>query len=194
MNMKKIYLFISILISCINLYAQNEYKLDTYGKLDAYTGTWVYQNKDTIFKIHLSECTSYFPQFKTMSKYILGSYSLSINGKTIDDYRAKLPDKIYVDATKKGWSDNICIEGSNVAHRDSLTPPPYIGFTFYDKRKRHFNGEGMWCGQMKLLSPDSLYFSLDEKAAIWHQTEGTDIEVEPIGFSVPYNIIMRKEK
>ena len=192
MNMKKIYLFISILISCIYLYAQDSYKLNGNGKLDAYIGTWVYQSKDTVFKVYLSECMYYYDRIKT--KHILGSHFLSVNGKTIDDYRAKLPDKIYVDTTKKGWSDNICIDGSNVAHRDSLTPPPYIGFIFYDKRKRHFNGKGISGGHMKLLSPDSLYFSLDEKTGIWNDTEGTDIEAKPIGFSVPYNIIMSKEK
>ena len=99
--MKKIYLFISILISCIYLYAQDSYKIRGYGKLNDYTGTWIYQNKDTVFKIHLSEGYMYFPRLHTKIKHILGSYSLSINGKTIDDYRAKLPDKIYVDATRK---------------------------------------------------------------------------------------------
>ena len=192
--MKKIFLFFTILTTSIYLYAQDNYKLNGHGKLDAYIGTWVYQNKDTVFKIHLSESVVFYTRLKTKTKHIFGNYYLTVKGKVIDDYRGELPNKIYIEKTTSGWSDNICIDGSNVAHRDSLTPPPYIGFIFYDKRKRHFNGKGISGGQMRLMSPDSLYFALDEKTGIWNEIEGSEMEAEPIGFSVPYNIIMRKEK
>ena len=73
---------------------------------------------------------------------------------------------------------------------------PTLGVYFYDKRKKHFNGEGIAGGYIKLLSPKKLLWHLDEKEGIWWEVEGRDDieEVLPIGFSVPDHAILTKEE
>lgn len=178
-----------------NLSAQDAIKQYGIGKLEAYVGTWVYQSNDTVFKIFLQKgCTS-LPEFHYNTHKIFGSYYLSVSGKVLDDYRGDLPEQlVIVSGTEFKYPDNLCIYASNVEHRDSLTPPPYMGMTYYDKRKRHFDGKGISGGYMKLLSPNEILWHLDEKQGIWWETEGTDKAVNPIGFSVPNDVILKKEE
>ena len=68
------------------------------------------------------------------------------------------------------------------------------GFTFYDQRKRHFNGKGISGGNLTLLTPNRLKWEIDEEAGIWFEIEGCEDcpEVKPIGFSVPNNVVLTK--
>ena len=68
------------------------------------------------------------------------------------------------------------------------------GFTFYDQRKRHFDGKGISGGNLTLLAPNKLKWEIDEEAGIWFEIEGCEDcpEVSPIGFSVPNNVVLTK--
>lgn len=193
-KMKRVYFILTILSISIHLYAQDDYELMNNGNFDAYEGTWAYQSNDTVFKIFLQTEQTYYVPLHKKSKGIFGSYYLSVGNKVLDDYRGDLPSKMVLDRGKIKWPDNLCIKGTNMTHHDSLIPPPYIGIVFFDKRKRHFNGKGISGGYIELLSPDTIRLHFDEKFGIWMETEGTDLIVEPIGFSVPNNVILVKEK
>lgn len=193
-KMKKIYSILIILSISIQLHAQDDYKLMNDGNLNAYAGTWVYQSNDTIFKIFLKEGQTYYVPLHKKSKGIFGNYYLSVGNRVLDDYRGNLPKKIVLNRGRIKWPDKLCIKGSNPSNYDNLTPPPYINITFFDKRKRHFNGEGIGGGYIELLSPDTIRLHLNEKLGIWMETEGIDQTIEPIGFSVPNNVILVKEK
>ena len=90
-------------------------------------------------------------------------------------------------------SENFHYPNSNAYDKSKV---PTMGISFYDKRKKHFNGRGISGGYIKLLSPEKLLWHLDEKEGIWWEVEGRDDieEVLPIGFSVPEHAILTKEK
>ena len=65
-------------------------------------------------------------------------------------------------------------------------------FYFYDQRKKHFGGKGILGGKILLLSSDKIRWHLDEKLGL--ALEEPDEYTELIGFSVPSDVIMTKEK
>ena len=57
--------------------------------VDDFVGTWRYENNDTVFTIVLKEgkyINDYYNNITSKSTYIFGGYSLSVNGKMIDDF------------------------------------------------------------------------------------------------------------
>lgn len=202
MIMKKITLLTCMLVWAFTANAQ--FSATTYGGLglNFLEGTWIYQSNDTVFKVFLQKTYVDSESFKQRggNNHLWGSYFLSVKGKVLDDYSGNLP-KSFTIRRKTIYPDNLCIDGSNIYHGDSLSPPPYIYFTFYDKRKRHFDGKGTSVGYMEPLSPDSLLWQLDEKRGIHLATYEWDEDIMgpcpskiPIGFSVPDNVILIREK
>ena len=65
---------------------------------------------------------------------------------------------------------------------------------FYDQRKKHFNGKGIWGGYITMLSKNKLKWELNEEIGISTWLEGCEDcpEIKPIGFSVPTNVILTK--
>lgn len=52
--------------------------------LDAYTGTWVYQSNDTIFKIVLKK--GHVESEYMITNGLVGGYFLSVKGKVVENY------------------------------------------------------------------------------------------------------------
>lgn len=196
MIMKRISFALCSFLLTMSLFAQNNRNNEGLG-MDFYAGIWVYQSNDTIFRISLQVCKYIFDSgYK--SNVLCGSYYLSVGGNVIDDYLAEFPKvNIIIEGNRP---PKLCIEAVT-AHNDSLTPSPRVAVRFYDKRKRHFNGEGLRGGYMKLLSPDKLLWQMDEKEGIDIKTHGWDEEIQgpkpstvPIGFSVPEHAVLTREK
>lgn len=173
--MKKLFLFLVVCVFYHAACAQNS--------VTDYLGTWKGECGDTIFTIKLLEGDI---RYNGTIVKILGGYSVMVNEEIIDNYLdvgTTLPlgvnavdYKVYINASY------------------FIPPRQYVGFTFYDQRKKHFNGEGILGGKLEYIAPNQLHWTLDEKYGIWCETEGDEDaeEVQPIGFSVPTDIILTK--
>ena len=140
--------------------------------LDAYIGTWMYQSNDTIFKIVLKKGYA-------EDQHIIVENYFSIR------------DTIWHLDKKKGTQD-FSIWASNNATSLDYIDPNRVGVLFYDQRKKHFGGKGILGGKILLLSSDKIRWHLDEKLGL--ALEEPDEYTELIGFSVPSDVIMTKEK
>ena len=189
--MKKVCLVFCFILIGSGLFAQKTKTIRGIANLDPYVGTWVYQSNDTIFKIVLQKSRLNILDVTFLG--LGGSYSLSVGGNVIDNYIGPLPDSI-TSLQKYKLPDNWCIWANNTDPNNSSVTPSYMGLYFYDKRKKHFDGNGISGGTLQLLSPCKMLWRLDEKWAIWFATEGSDKVIEPIGFSVPEHAIMVKEE
>ena len=191
--MHKINLILYFILMSASILAQNSKSIDGAGNnINAYIGTWVYQSNDTIFKIVFQKGKQITSYGETHGLY--GGYYLSVKGEVLENYMGPLPTywNLKISTTRP---DNIYIWAPNSDSYDKSTVPT-LGVYFYDKRKKHFNGEEIAGGYIKLLSPKKLLWHLDEKEGIWWEVEGRDdIEkVLPIGFSVPEHAILTKEE
>ena len=92
---------------------------------------------------------------------LLGGYFLSVKGDILENYLSPLPD------------------------------PNSLRFTFWDQKKRHYDGNGIMAGTINLLSPNKIRWILDEIEGIRATIDQT---ADPIGFSVPTDVIMIKEE
>jgi hypothetical protein len=177
---KTLLLTISLFV-CFGIYSQVNY--------DAFVGTWVYQKNDTVFKIRLQKGEKSYG-----TKVLFGGYSLSVKGVLKDNYIKSMPAvwDVYTPAP----SNNIYI----VALNDNT--PNFLGFTFYDQRKKHLNGQGLLGGKIELLAPNKIHWTLNEWEGLWYMLEGEreegdnrpGIRESMIGFSVPADVIMIKEQ
>ncbi|MBQ8501317.1 MAG: hypothetical protein IJ494_03280 [Bacteroides sp.] len=173
--MKNLFLISILLIVSHIVVAQNS--------VTDYLGTWKGESGDTIFTITLIQGDTLYNN--TLIN-VLGGYSIAVKGEIIDDYlninTHRIPNRNLV-------GQNIYIDAAY-----HLPAEQYLGFMFYDQRKKHFNGEGILGGVMKLITFNQLHWTLDEKYGIWHKIEGDEDaeEVQPIGFSVPTDIILTK--
>ncbi|MDU0978972.1 MAG: DUF6705 family protein [Phocaeicola vulgatus] len=140
--------------------------------LDAYIGTWMYQSNDTIFKIVLKK--GYAEDQHMIINGLMGGYFLSVKGIIVENYF------------------NFSIWASNNATSLDYIDPNRVGVLFYDQRKKHFGGKGILGGKILLLSSDKIRWHLDEKLGL--ALEEPDEYTELIGFSVPSDVIMTKEK
>lgn len=173
--MKRIYVLLVFVLICIGVYSQ------VYN--DAFVGTWVYQKNDTVFKIKLQKGVVQYKGADYQSA-IFGGYYLSVKNNTIEDYIKTTPT--FWDLEIPAPSCNIYIDGTSNMRN-------YLGFTFYDQRKKHLDGKGILGGTMDLLAPNKLHWKLDEKAGLWIMLEGSGEDMTPRGFSVPEDCIMMKE-
>lgn len=181
--MKKIVLLLCTMCWICNVSAQIIRKDKGLNEL---MGTWVYQKNDTVFKIQLlDKCavTSTFEE-KEFDMQLWGNYYLSVKGKVIEDnlnLRTQIPDKW--NAGINGYPANflgLCVIANE--------PPMIYTVDFYDKQKKHRNGHGIVAGNISLLSPTKIHWTLNEEAALF------ETGIAPIGFSVPIDVIMTKEE
>lgn len=173
--MKRIYLSLIFVFACTGVFAQANY--------DDFVGTWVYQKNDTVFKIKLQKGTMIYKTMENSAK-VFGGYFLSVKGVVKEDYIKTLP------AT---WEAGILAPLGNIYINAISDTPNYLGFTFYDQRKKHINGTGIPGGKMWLLAPDKLHWTLNEEEGLWAILEGSGEDMTPRGFSVPIDVIMTKE-
>ena len=160
--------------------------------LDAYVGTWVYQNNDTVFKIRLQRGQIIGVNYIINGLY--GGYFLSVKGRIVDNYWGELP-------TCRDWLvphlDNQYIWATNSSFFLEHVNPNFLSVQFFDQRKKHFNGKGIWGGYIKLLSPTKIHWRLDEllgiRKAIDSDDTLTEADCQLKGFSVPDDVIMMKE-
>ena len=121
---------------------------------------------------------------KEFTMELWGNYYLSVKGKVIEDnlnLRTQIPDKW--NAGINGYPANflgLCVIANE--------PPMIYTVDFYDKQKKHRNGHGIVAGNISLLSPTKIHWTLNEEAALF------ETGIAPIGFSVPIDVIMTKEE
>lgn len=173
--MKRIYVLLVFVLTCIGVYSQ------AYN--DAFVGTWVYQKNDTVFKIKLQKGIAK-RNGMDFCNTVFGGYYLNVKGIVREDYIKTMP------AT---WDMGTFAPNYNIFINAVSDSPNYVGFTFYDQRKKHLDGKGILGGKMKLLAPNKLHWKLDEKAGLWIMLEGSGEDMTPRGFSVPEDCIMMKE-
>ena len=182
--MKRILLILLVVVCSCVAYAQST--------IENYIGTWKYEKGDTVFIVKLIEGETYNKkkQRKVLDfRYLFGGYSLSVRGKIIENYIDNIHEQwIIGDEIGKDSEQHIYIRGAYFPDRKSN------GFTFYDQRMRHFDGNGIIAGSFEFIAPNKLHWTLNEKKGIWNATEGLEdwVEVKPIGFSVPTDVIMTK--
>ena len=182
-DMKRIYILFVLVFTCMGVFSQANY--------DAFVGTWVYQKNDTIFKIKLQKGVVK-SHGKDKRTGIFGGYYLSVKGIVKENYIKTLPTT---------WDIYTFAPLCNIYIEAYSTTPNYLGFTFYDQRKLHLNGEGILGGTMDLTASNKLHWKLDEKKGLWYALEGDYAEDMvpapeewiPRGFSVPTDVIMTKE-
>ena len=181
--MKKIVLLLCTMCWICNVSAQIIRKDKGLNEL---MGTWVYQKNDTVFKILLLDncAVAYTKEEKEFTMELWGNYYLSVKGKVIEDnlnLRTQIPDKW--NAGINGYPANflgLCVIANE--------PPMIYTVDFYDKQKKHRNGHGIVAGNISLLSPTKIHWTLNEEAALF------ETGIAPIGFSVPIDVIMTKEE
>lgn len=172
--MKRIYVLIFFIFICIKAFSQVNH--------DVFVGTWVYQKNDTVFKIRLQK--GIVKGYLKNHNAIFGGYYLSVKGVVKENYIKTIP---------ASWDSGISAPLCNIYIDASSDTPNYLGFTFYDQRKKHINGTGIPCGTMDLIAPNKLHWKLNEKEGLWYMLEGSDEDMTPRGFSVPTDVIMTKE-
>ncbi len=179
--MKKIILFLATMLISIAAFSQS-YR-------DKFVGTWVYESNDTVFTIKLQK-GEFIINTRPNMECLFGGYSLKVGGVMNENYIKTMPTTMTQDSYPP--SSNIYLYGWAY----SLT---HASFTFFDQRIKHLKGEGIFCGKLLLLNPDTLRWTLDEEEGVWYACEGEfDDENEPEheweikGFSVPINVIMTK--
>lgn len=189
--------FISILIFCFAFFNIMGQTYTVYSAdLTPYVGTWVYENQDTVFTIKFqiakdSMCTPW--EILRIADCLVGGYSLKINGVETDNYIKELPTSLNF-FSKKYTSprSNVYLYGSYYVDKEAdlqnfngeITP-----ILFYDQRKKHNKGGGLFAGGIKLLAPDKLHWWLEDEKKVYLKQ---DIWEPLVGYSVPTNAVMRK--
>jgi hypothetical protein len=183
--MKTLYLVMIFTFLCAGTYAQTNY--------DDFVGTWVYQKNDTVFRIKLQK-GKWLSHYGNRDK-LFGGYYLSVKGEVKEDFIRPVPSEWEV-GPSSAPSNNIYIEASG-------NTPNRVGFKFYDQSKKHLDGMGITGGEMKLITPTHLHWTLDELSGLrWTLGSGLWIRDENMqairketlrGFSVPADVIMVKE-
>lgn len=180
--MKKLLLFLLSFIPCM-IWGQ------TY-TIEDYVGTWKYEINDTVFKIVLKEGEVKNQEYKSPLPCweLFGGYSLVVNNKELDNY-TNIGTVFDLNLGHNPSTQGIYIYGTVVEKYSTQA-----NFKFFDQRKRHFDGNGILGGKLTIISPDILRWDIDENLGIWFEIEGCEDcpEVEPIGFSVPNNVILQK--
>lgn len=185
--MKTIKIILLLLFISSSLIAQKiNIDITFYTKnLEAYKGTWVYQSNDTIFKIVLQKGPIVYPDGVAIDG-LLGGYFLSVKRVTLDNYLSPLPT-CWKYPTKP---NNLYIWATNYSPNERDVDPNSLRFIFWDQKKRHYDGNGIMAGTINLLPPNKIRWILDEIEGIRATIDQT---ADPIGFSVPTDVIMIKE-
>ena len=170
--MRKLFLFLVVLCTCVSINAQVS--------VDDYIGTWRGEKGDTTFTIKLVKGDVIYNSII----HLMGGYQVTVKGKYTDNY-LKIPSKW--DSSKSFREQGIYISAAYSYER-----PQRLSITILDQQKKHFNGEGISGGRAEYIYPNKLHWTLNEKMGIYMKIEGDENygEVQPIGFSVPTDIIM----
>lgn len=192
--MKKFVLILILCFAFLDIMGQKHtvYSVD----LTPYVGTWVYENQDTVFtiKLQIAKDTVSTPwEILRIYDRLVGGYSLKINGVETDNYIKKLPTSL--NFFSKRYDDprsNVYLSGAYYVDKKSdlqCFNGEITRMRFFDQRKKHNKGGGLFAGGIKLLAPDKLHWWLeDEKKVLVAQ----DIWEPLVGYSVPTNAVMRK--
>ena len=170
--MKKLFLFLVVLSACVSINAQIS--------VDDYIGTWRGEKGDTVFTIKLIRGEVIYDFI-----HIMGGYHVKVKDKYTDDYM-KIP-------LKRDRRKSFREQGIYISAIYSFEHPEYLIVTFLDQRKKHFNGEGIGGGEIEYINQNKLHWTLNEKMGI-AMKEGDENygDAQPIGFSVPTDIIMTR--
>lgn len=192
--MKKIALIFILCFAFLDIIGQKNtvYSVD----LTPYVGTWVYENQDTVFTIKLQMAKDTLSTPWAILKIfdcLVGGYSLKINGVETDNYIKDLPTSL--NFFSKRYPDprsNVYLFASyTVSEKADLQDfnGEITRVKFFDQRKKHNKGGGLFAGGIKLLASDKLHWWLEDekKILIWQ-----DIWEPLVGYSVPTNAVMRK--
>ena len=154
-----------------------------------FIGTWIYQNNDTIFRINLK------PIITTSRALIIhrlwGGYSISIHNTLIDNCIGLYPDSL-IRENNEEEKYNIGIDAFmySLPEDESYLTRDKIKTIFYDKQRMHNKGNGIGGGHIVSISNDSIHWYLDEKKGARQK----ELKFENLGFSVPTDVIMIREK
>jgi hypothetical protein len=155
------FIFFFLLISSSLIAQKINIDITFYTKnLEAYEGTWVYQSNDTIFKIVLQNGPKIYKGGSIDG--LLGGYFLSVKEDTLENHLSPLP-KYWKTFTT---TNNLYIWATNYSDDERRVDPNSLRFTFWDQKKRHYNGNGIMAGTINLLSPNKIRWILDEVAGI----------------------------
>ena len=181
--MRNVILIIAILF-CATTFSVAQTQEQLY-PIEDFVGTWQYVNNDTVFTVKFVKGTSINNHVQTRMLRLHGGYALEVNGTLLDSYLDV--DSIRDMQVNPSERKIYVIASTLKSYTRSL------GMTFYDQRKKHFNGKGIGGGSIVMIAPNKLYWKLDEALGI-SLTEGCEDcpEVKPIGFSVPTNVILTK--
>ena len=180
--MKKLIALIVFISAYLSVCSQVNY--------DSFVGTWIYQKNDTVFKIKLQKGKVSQDDDVTL----FGGYCLSVRGVVTDNYLGGTIPSVW-NVYNPAPSKNIYIVASgNTLNR--------VGTTFYDQRKKHLNGKGIGGGVIRLITPNKIHWTLNEREGLWPYLEGEQVEGYDLptieeaiqGFSVPTDVIMIKEE
>lgn len=182
--MKTIKTLLLLLLISSPLFAQKQ--VYPTQSVDTYVGTWIYQSNDTVFKIVLQKGHS--ESMNMVMPGLFGGYFLSVKGNVLENYMQPLPT-VWIHRSNPS---NLYIFANNYGTQGE----EHVNFKFFDQRKRHFNGSGISGGRIYLLSPTKIHWQLDEKLGLKIEANMDEkyAGAKPIGFSVPTDVIMVKEK
>ena len=189
--MKRLFLFLFLVFVSLIVFSQSY--------LDSFSGTWVYEKNDTVFKVKLQK-GKIIVYNNIVKSVLLGGYSLTVHGELVEDYIKPIPDVF-------DTRDNHADCGVYLWTTLNLDNSNEVGFVFYDMKKKHIFGKGLPANVMTLLSPDKLHWKLNEKEGLWFMLEGGPVDDASEeeerrrdeawklrGFSVPDDVIMIKEE
>ena len=156
--------------------------------IENYIGTWKCEKGDTVFTVKLVKGKMIY-KGKLWGTNLFGGYSEAVQGRIIDNYMNDINTQWIVNDASQGAPHRIYISAGYDPYNSKI-----LSFVFFDQRKKHFNGKGIVGGAIELIGSNKLHWTLNEKEGIWWETEGNEdgVEVKPIGFSVPTDVILTK--
>ena len=145
--MKRIEFILCLLFISTVIFAQNE--IAPTKNLDAYTGTWVYQSNDTIFKIVLKK--GHVESEYMITNGLVGGYFLSVKGKVVENYLNITSTSRHLD--KRDEHIKFYFWASNNA-----TSLDYIDPNFSSRCQRILSGDSRSISPPAIPSPPKCFF------------------------------------
>ena len=178
--MKKILLLPAtiLLLLAHQLGAQPKYRYTA--NLDAYVGTWVYQNADTTFTLVIKKGTQSTSLFH--SDCLIGGYKLEKGGFVLADYTQNIPSEFTEDSYSP--SNFPAFWGDNGRSKPEKVNPNKVEIYFLDNSGLLLNG------MFILKSPTTANFTVWKQERVVLLEEGQTYEDPDI--SVPEDVIMTK--
>ena len=178
--MKKILLLPAIILLLLAHQLGAQPKYGYAANLDAYVGTWVYQNADTVFTLVIKKGTQNTNFYN--GDCLVGGYKLEKDGVVVADYTQNLPDEI--------TDDNYYIPkcpsfiGTNGQSKLEYVNSNILRIVFSDRNLLRLEGA------LKLIPPSTFHLKLKKPEQVILLEEGQTVEDPDI--SVPEDVIMTK--